>query len=591
VPASAVACESLVPTSSSVVTNIIRNDLSTDVTNGTVPKGTIVHDTATVTGGGDGTSKPTGTVTFQLFATADCTGAHTDQAVSPLTAGTGTTATAASSNVTVNAALSFKATYSGDSVYPAVAASAVSCESLSPTGSSVVTGIIRNDLSTDVTNGTVPAGTVVHDTATVTGSGDGTSKPTGSVTFQLFATGDCTGSHTDQVVTPLTAGSGTSATAASSNTTVNAALSYKATYSGDSVYPAVAAADVSCESLSPTASALVTNIIRNDLSTDVTNATVPSGTIVHDTATITGSGDGTSKPTGTVTFERFATSDCTGTHVDEPISPLTAGAANTSTAASSNVTVTAALSFKATYSGDSVYPPIADTAVACESLSPTTSSLVTHIVRNSDSADVTNTIVIVGTSVHDTATVTGSGDGAVVPTGNVTFQLFATKDCTGAHTDEVVALPSGTAAHATAASSNTTANADLSYKAIYGGDANYPAVAASAVDCESLQIVNPATRLSISDQIINLPSDATGTVTYGVFTDSQCASPVTTGAPSDGNITPSSNTVGAGGIAPSSLTYTPTGSGTFYVKATFTGSGTYAGVVFTSCTERADITE
>jgi hypothetical protein len=152
-------------------------------------------------------------------------------------------------------------------------------------------------------------------------------------------------------------------------------------------------------------------------------------------------------------------------------------------------------------------------------------------------------------------------------------------------------VTAGAGATATAASSDATANADLSYKAVYSGDDNYPAVADTAVSCESLQIVNPATRISISDQIINLPSDATGTVTYGVFTDDQCQNAVTTGVPSDGNITPAVNTVGAGGIAPSSLSYTPTGSGTFYIKAVFTGSGVYAGVVFTSCTEHVVITE
>jgi hypothetical protein len=85
-------------------------------------------------------------------------------------------------------------------------------------------------------------------------------------------------------------------------------------------------------------------------------------------------------------------------------------------------------------------------------------------------------------------------------------------------------------------------------------------------------------------------TDATGVVTYGIFTDAACTTAVTTGTPSDGNITPANNNVGANGVAPLSNLYTPAAPGTFYIKAVFTGSGVYAGVVFTSCTESAALT-
>src|SRR5207253_537141 len=49
----------------------------------------------------------------------------------------------------------------------------------------------------DITNGSVVAGTAVHDSATVTGS-----SPSGTVTYHFFATGNgsCSGASTDQTV-------------------------------------------------------------------------------------------------------------------------------------------------------------------------------------------------------------------------------------------------------------------------------------------------------------------------------------------------------------------------------------------------------
>jgi hypothetical protein len=84
------------------------------------------------------------------------------------------------------------------------------------------------------------------------------------------------------------------------------------------------------------------------------------------------------------------------------------------------------------------------------------------------------TAVDAGTSVHDKAFVTrtaGTPAGVPDPTGNVVFHRYSTIDCTGTAVDQTVTL----AADGTAETSSFTATANMSYKASYSGDANYPA--------------------------------------------------------------------------------------------------------------------
>jgi hypothetical protein len=91
-----------------------------------------------------------------------------------------------------------------------------------------------------------------------------------------------------------------------------------------------------------------------------------------------------------------------------------------------------------------------------------------------DGSHAVITTVPVGTTVHDKVFVTkAAGTPAAVPnpTGNVVFHRYATIDCTGAAVDQTVAL----AADGTTESSTFTTTGDMSYKADYLGDANYPA--------------------------------------------------------------------------------------------------------------------
>ena len=96
------------------------------------------------------------------------------------------------------------------------------------------------------------------------------------------------------------------------------------------------------------------------------------------------------------------------------------------------------------------------------------------------------TTVQSGHVVHDKVFVTkpaGTPAAVPAPTGNVTFHRYATIDCTGASVDETVAL----AADGTAETSTFTASANMSYKADYAGNANYPARSGACEPLRSLR--------------------------------------------------------------------------------------------------------
>jgi hypothetical protein len=111
-----------------------------------------------------------------------------------------------------------------------------------------VTTHVRDAANNDLTGGTVQAGTVVHDEATVAKAGGtpvSVPDPTGTVDFTLYNNGTCNGTvvATDPG-RPLDA-SGV-ATSANFTTPASGTFSYKAHYNGDANYPAHDAA--ACES-------------------------------------------------------------------------------------------------------------------------------------------------------------------------------------------------------------------------------------------------------------------------------------------------------------------------------------------------------
>jgi hypothetical protein len=192
----------------------------TTTPSGSAPAGGNISDTATLSGG----FNPTGTVTFQLFGPGDTT------CSTPIATRTGAVSggSASSGNIAAGGVGTYRwvAGYSGDASNNPVT---------SACGDEQVVIVKATPAIATTPSGSVPAGGVVSDTATVSGG----FHPTGSVTFQLYAPGDTGCTSPIATRTATLSGSGT---AASGNVTIGAAGTYRwvATYGGDANNNAVA---------------------------------------------------------------------------------------------------------------------------------------------------------------------------------------------------------------------------------------------------------------------------------------------------------------------------------------------------------------
>jgi hypothetical protein len=118
-----------------------------------------------------------------------------------------------------------------------------------------------------------------------------------------------------------------------------------------------------------------------------------------------------------------------------------------------------------------------------------------------------------GAVVHDKAFVTRTaGTPAAVPdpSGNVVFHRYTTIDCTGAATDQTVAL----AADGTAESAAFTVAADMSYRAEYLGDANYPSRLGA---CEPLHVKSQGGQITPTQVDCTMFASGTAPTLDGVF--------------------------------------------------------------------------
>ena len=547
------------------VTSIhMGDDHSTLVT--AVPLGSTVHDSATVSGNGFGA--PTGDVTFTWYTTAsDCTGPSS-------TAGTVTLVTGVADPSTAFGPLaageySFRAHYAGDANYHA---SDADCEPLTVTKARTSTVTEIHDSDEHVVT-SVAAGATVHDQAIVSGTGLGT--PTGAVAFVWFTNGSCDGTgtaagtvelsgaiaHPSDTRGPLTVGS----------------YSYRASYAGDGNYEASVGECEPLEVVKADTSALTSIRAAADGSVAVT--AVDLGTTVHDEATVTGTA--LRAPTGTVTFTWYATaSDCSGPATDAGTVPLVGGRASPSTAF--GPLGAGQYSFRAHYNGDENYH---GAEAACEPLSvdkaDTTTSTVVHAGNDHNTAV---DAVALGSSVHDSATVSGTAFGP--PTGTVTFTWFTERDdCTGASTAAgTVPLWSGTAHPAD--SFGPLATGTYSFRAVYNGDANY---SASTGPCEPLT-VRKATSSTVT--AIHRDGDHTTAVTSVPLGSSVHDRATVAGSPfaiptgnlsfrwfTNGNCDGEGTTAGSvplsAGATDPSTTEGPLGAGSYSFRATYDGDANY----------------
>jgi hypothetical protein len=260
------------------------------------------------------------------------------------------------------------------------------------------------------------------------------------------------------------------------------------------------------------ASASATIIFTFTLYTpSVTTTVAPPNIIVGSSATDLATLTGGLSPTGTVTYDAYSNAVCT-TLVFTSTVPV--GAASAPFAP----TIAGTYFFVASYSGDANNSPATSACGASSEtlvVVPATPALTTTIL-NAAGAPVTT--VTVGTTVFDTATLTGGYPASGV-TGTVSYTFFANSNCAppGIPEGTVVIGPGNSVGPSNPVT--ITVPGSYSFQASYSGDANNNPVVGA---CETLTATDFV--ITMSPTIVNTTPDVPGTSTIAVspvngFTD------------------------------------------------------------------------
>ena len=531
-------------------------------TSATVGVGITATDTATFVG--TTSVAPTGDVTFTLFSDSNCS------TTVPGVGGTGmiqTTGGVSTATYSVNWTPLTPGTYSWIASYPGDGNNQASETNCSDANEQITVNAASPGMTTKASPATATVGVAVStltDTATLTG-GD---SPTGTVTFGLYTDNTCT-----MAVMPAVGGTvalgGTSATETTSWTPPSPGTYYwLATYNGD----ANNSVNTSCGGSDPNEQITV-NTASPGMTTQAspTSATVGVGITVTDTATLTG-GD---SPSGTVTFGLYTDTTCT-----TAVTPAVGGTvalSGTSATSSSSWTPSAAGPYYwlTTYNGDrtTTRSPVA----AVQMLRVITVNAASPGMTTKASP-ATATVGVAVSTLTDTATLTG-GDS---PTGTVTFGLYTDNTCTMA----VMPAVGGTVALGGTSATETTSWTPPSpgtyyWLATYNGDANNSVNTSCGGSDPNEQItVNTASPgmttqasptsatvgvgITVTDTATLTGGDSpSGTVTFGLYTDTTCTTAVT---PAVGGTVALSGT-----SATSSSSWTPSAVGPYYWLTTYNG--------------------
>jgi hypothetical protein len=405
-------------------------------------------------------------------------------------------------------------------------------------------------IATTLSSNSIPAGDSVTDSA-VLSSGF---QAGGTVTYNFFAGSTCSGTGTT-VGSPVTVTNGAVPNSASQTFATAGSFSWNAVYSGDANNNG---ATSPCEPLSVTSVTVVT------VSTSLSSTSIPVGGSVTDSATLSGV---TSTAGGTVTYNFFTGSTCggTGTAVGSPVT-VTNGIVPNSAAQSFNTA--GSFSWNAVYSGD------ANNAGAVSACEPLTVNQAAPTVTTT----VSSANVPVGTSVHDSATLSGGFNAG----GSLTYTLFSNSGCTG--TGTVISTATVTGGVVPDSSSTMPVPAgSYSFQASYGGDTNNKA-AISACEPFTVAKATPTIATTLSATQINAGGSVTdsatliggfqagGTVTYNLFSSSGCT----------GSSTIVSTVNVSNGVVPNSAAQVFNNAGSFSWNAAYSGDANNVGVT-SSC--------
>jgi len=324
------------------------------------------------------------------------------------------------------------------------------------------------------------------------------------------------------------------------------------------------------------------NQASSSVSTAVDNAATnlpisgnqPLGTSVYDTATVTGS---PFVPTGTVTYNFYDTS----TPVYGVTAPVTTQTVTLSGGVVPDSAPTGPLgagsyAYIGVYSGDSNYTGFVG-ATEPLTVNQASSSVSTAIDNAATNLPISGNQPL-GTSVYDTATVTGS---PFVPTGTVTYNFYDTSTpvygVTTPSTTQTVTLSGGLVPNSATTAALTAGS--YAYIGVYSGDSNY---SGSVGAVEPLSVVAKA-----SPQITTCASPTNETVGGAALKDT---ADLTGGVSPTGTITftltsPSNTVVDTETVSVNGdhhyttpTGYVPTQVGTYYWVASYSGDSNNQGV-------------
>jgi plastocyanin len=458
-----------------------------------------------------------------------------------------------------------------------------------------ITTQIKNGAGTDVTNTNQAVGTILHDTAALH---DNTADAGGTVTYTMYTAADCGGTATD--LTPTDNAVVNGVVPDSRTFTFNNVGTYyfEATYSGDvrNLVPA-GGAKSGCNAEPVTIipnTPTVSTKIKNASGTDVTGTTQNIGTVLHDTATIAGA---TPTAGGSITYKLFSDNACTAANLVATLTPDSSATAddviNGVAPDSKTFTFTNAGSywFYAVYSGDANNTGPVNSGCASEPITirPNTTTTTTAI-RNAAGADVTNTSQVIGTILHDTATISGA---TATAGGTITYTLYTALNCGGTATDLTPVTNAVVNGAAPDSRTFTFTNAGTYYfKATYSGDTNNVG-SNSGCNAEPVTISpnapvphsTPVVQIKDTFSVTGLTSDATGNVLIGVYSAAGCAAANRIAGTSDSSFLVTGNVVS--GAISGQTTFMGAPAGSYFIKISYAGDNNNTG--FSDCTESTTV--
>ena len=515
--------------------------ISTTQQPATVTVGSSIADKVTVSGG----YNPTGTVTFNLYANPSGTGTPAFTDTETLSGGT---ATSASFTTTGTGTGYWVATYNGNSNNNSVT-SVTRAEpvTVTPATPSILT---TQQPATVTVGGTIADQVIVY----------GGYNPTGTVTFNLYANPNGTGTPAFTDTETLVGGT---ATSASFTTTGTGTGYWVATYNGNSnnnsVTSVTSAEPVTVTPASPTVTTMASQ----------TGGNVVGTSMLSDSATLAGGYN----ETGSIDF-----SVTTPNGVTAVFPPVTVSGNGTYSSPTLTATQVGTYTWHASYSGDSNNNDATDNGVDESSTTVAASPTLTT------SASQTGGNVVGTSMLSDSATLAGGYN----ETGSIDFSVTAPDGSVTAF------LPVAVSGGGTYSSPTLTAMqvGTYTWHASYSGDSNNNDATDNGVD-ETLTTVAATPSISttqqpasvavggtIADQVtVSGGYNPTGTVTFNLY-----ANPNGTGTPA---FTDTETLVG--GTA-TSASFTTTGTGTGYWVATYNGNSNNNSVTSVTSAEPVTVT-